>query len=341
LEVVVVDNGSTDDSVSKAREEIPANCHLRVIRLETNEPLTKAINFGVRASSGKIIGLVHNDVAISKTWLAECLSVLLRDQRIGAVQGKIYCFDGSHLDSCGCTVDSHGCEHDRGQGERDFGQYDAESSIFSASGVAAMFRKDALVEAGMFDEHYGSGLDDLDLCWRLRLLGYFIEYVPKAFAHHDRSATWKSSQQLQLAVKYEFARTRLYVPFKNFQTVGFLRSFPIILLHIFGGFVLNMKSPRGSVVYVRAMTWFLRNLNMLNRERSLVQQRIRKISDKELFGTADRNCNLVKHTISSMFLTDSELATNRLSSSPSTAKMGNTRLEVVEGTPMKDNKRSS
>jgi len=297
LEIVIIDNGSNDDSISGLQAQIQEDSRLKVLRLESNEPLTKAFNFGIRASSGEILGLVHNDVTLAKTWLAECLNVLLRNPQIGAVQGKIYHLSDSILDSCGCEVDSHGCEHDRGQGEPDFGQYETETSIFSASGVASIFRRDALIDAGMFDEHYGSGLDDLDLCWRLKLLGYFITYAPKGVAYHGRGTTWKSSQKLQLIVRSEFAKTRLYVPFKNFQVGNLLKNLPILLLHNAGGFFQNIRDPKGSLVYMKAMAWFLLNLGELNIERGLVQHRIRRVSDKEVFSKASEHCNLVRYTI--------------------------------------------
>ena len=314
LEIVIVDNGSTDDSVFSVQRQFHEDPRLKVLRLESNEPLTKAFNLGISASSGEILGLVHNDVTLTKTWLAECLNVLLRDPQIGAVQGKIYSLNDSLLDSCGCDVDCHGCEHDRGQGEPDYGQYDAETTIFSASGVASIFRKDALIDAGMFDEHYGSGLDDLDLCWRLKLLGYFITYAPKGIAYHGRSTTWKSSQKLQLTVMLEFAKTRLYVPFKNFQARSLLKNLPILLLHNAGGFLLNIRHPRGSMVYVKAMAWFLRDLGALNVERGLVQHRIRRVSDREIFSQASKYCNLVKYTITLRLPINSQGARVRLDS---------------------------
>jgi len=298
FEVIVVENGSTDNSQRILEGFGDTVSWLSVVRLENNEPLIRATNKGLGAASNEIVGLIHNDVIVSPTWLEECMNIISRSDRIGAVQGKTFNYDSrTILDGCGCVMDRHGCEHERGQGEPDDGRFDTECQIFCASGVASIFRKTAIAEAGSFDENYETGLDDVDLCWRMRLAGYDIIYAPKAVAQHIRGRTWKSSKTLSRKLVLEFAKTRMYVPYKNFEPMWFFANLPILLLHFAGGVLINLRRPQNASAYLEALVWFFGNLPLAESERLRVRQRVRRIPDRMLFENAEPGCNLVNYFI--------------------------------------------
>lgn len=306
FEVIIVDNGSlrgtTTHVLDVARE---LQLRVKIIRLDKNLGVTVGYNIGIKAASSEIVALLHDDVVVSPQWLAKCVSKLLENSKYGAVQGKIYLgLNQRVLDSCGCIIDGHGCEHDQGQGEVDNGQYDGSCEVFSASGVASVFRKSAIESAGHFDETFLSGLDDLDLCWRIRLRGFRIVYVPNAIAYHKRSGTWKSSSELYRTLAFEFAKTRIYVPFKNFALKNFFQNLPIILLHFIGGFLLNLthKDVKIAICYPCALFWFIAHFPKLAKERVKVQLRIRRVKDDEVFSVSVNSCNLVNYTIRKQFL---------------------------------------
>lgn len=300
FEIVIVDNGSPEGALQAYETACRLQLRCKVIHLDRNLGPVIGYNLGIKGSSSEIIALLHDDVVLSPLWLDRCVNRLLVNVNYAAVQGKIYQAGGQHvLDSCGCVIDSHGCEHDRGQGERDEGQYNKECEVFSVSGVASVFRKSVIESVGYFDENFFSGLDDLDLCWRARLRGFRIIYTPDAIAYHERSRTWKSTSELQRKIVLEFAKTRIYVPFKNFEIGNFFRSLPVILLHFLGGFFLNLAQGdmRIASCYPYALYWFLANLRKFTKERIKVQLKIRKVKDEKILPMYTRSCNLIDYTI--------------------------------------------
>jgi GT2 family glycosyltransferase len=303
-EITIVDNGSRNEGTRVLEQLKELQLPLKVIRLDKNFGTTVGYNIGIRASQSELIAFLHDDVSVSPQWLGECVKKLLENPKNGAVQGKVYLTgSGLKLDTCGCVVDRHCCEHDRGQGEIDNGQYDRDCEVFSVSGVASVFRRKAVELAGYLDENFLSGLDDLDLCWRIRLGGFRIFYIHNAIAYHQRSATWNASFRLRRMVKFEFAKTRIYVPFKNFELRNFFLNLPVLLLHFAGGAFLCLiqRDVYLATTYPKALLWFLVNLPQLSKERLNVQLRIRSATDKDVFSVSVCSCNLVNYTIRTLF----------------------------------------
>jgi GT2 family glycosyltransferase len=186
-ETVVVDDASTDGTGELLRTRFPWAQHLQ---LDRNLGFVGAVNAGIGASSGEIVALLNNDTEVEAGWLEALVAPLEDDRTLGSCASKMLLFDRrDHLQSAGDGYSTGGVPINRGAWTADDGRFDGEVEVFGASGGAAAYRRAALEEAGGFDPWLVSYLEDVDLSWRLQLLGYRCQYVPKARVYHMVSAS--------------------------------------------------------------------------------------------------------------------------------------------------------
>jgi GT2 family glycosyltransferase len=205
-EVVVVDNGSTDGSLEWLRER-----GVRTIELGRNTGFACAANRGIEATSAEAVALVNTDVELEPDWLERSVGAL-RDG-VGSVATKMVLLDDPDvLDDAGDELRRDGVAHQRGHGRRDDGRFSSPGEAFSACAGAAVFRREAVLEVGGFDERLFSYLEDVDLGLRLRLAGWRCAYEP-AVARHARHG---SSGQLERSVDAWVARNTVLLVAKAF-----------------------------------------------------------------------------------------------------------------------------
>jgi GT2 family glycosyltransferase len=214
FEAVIVDNGSTDDSLRILEEDYP---EVRVVRWEANRGVAAAFNEGVRQCRGEMLALLNNDMELDAGWLEALYSALSTDQAAGAAACKILFIDRKTINSAGDFYRRDGIPGNRGVHEIDHGQYDRRGYVFGASGGAALFRRRLFDEIGFFDDSLVSYLEDVDWAWRMNLAGYRCIYVPDAVVYHWGSATGGG----QLA-SYYCGRNFIHVALKNLPS-GVLR----------------------------------------------------------------------------------------------------------------------
>ena len=231
LEVNIFDNGSTDQTKDIIRKWQMANGKWQMINFIENK-----INLGMwggqekalEYSNGKYVVALSVDVLMAPDAIEKAVEVLERDEKIGALQAKIYQYDvgdlalepssgggptkwGNRRDwftglgerarsPTSYPVDTVGFQIERsrritniGHGEEDRGQYDKEMEIFGVEGAAPIFRKEALLDSRVMGEIVDHDMfwygDDLDLAWRMRLFGWKQVYSPEVIMYHDRSTT--------------------------------------------------------------------------------------------------------------------------------------------------------
>ena len=182
-EVIVVDNGSTDESVSVAR-----SAGARVVEMGSNLGFARAVNAGIGAASGELIAILNNDVEVEAGWLA-ALAGGLGDY--GFATGKLV--DANRpgvIDGTWDLVCRGGCGWRCGQGRPDGEVWNRGREIRFAPLTAALFRASVLREISMLDHTYGSYMEDVDLGIRCAMRGIRGVYVPEAKARHRGSATY-------------------------------------------------------------------------------------------------------------------------------------------------------
>lgn len=186
-EIILVDDASTDTSVPFVRENYPA---VRIMQLARNSGLAVACNVGAAVAQGELLVMLNNDTEAEPGWLAALVETAQANPDAGAIASKMLLFDRRDtLHNAGDLMGTDGIPRNRGVWERDTGQYDQQPEIFGGCGGGVMYRRVAWAEAGGFDERLFMYLEDVDLAWRLQLLGWRAVFAPAARLYHHLSAT--------------------------------------------------------------------------------------------------------------------------------------------------------
>jgi GT2 family glycosyltransferase len=181
-EVVVVDDGSTDDSLALLAQRFP---DVRVLGLGANRGFARAANAGIGAVAAEAVALVNTDVVLASDWLERAAAALSAAPRAAAVATKLVDLDEpTLLYDAGDVLRRDGACEQRGRFEHDSGRYEAPGEVFSACAGAALYRRSAVLAAGGFEERFGTYLEDVDLGLRLRMAGWRCRWEPRAVARH-------------------------------------------------------------------------------------------------------------------------------------------------------------
>lgn len=207
VEVIVVDNGSADESAAVARAH-----GARTILLGANRGVSHALNCGIEQAAGEWIVLLNNDVELAADWIAALLAAA---SRAGAWFATGKTFDASQrhlLDGAGDAVCRGGSAWRLGHGKPDGPAFAEPRATFFPSATATLFRREFFARAGSFDESFFAYLEDVDLGMRAAALDLRGIYVPEAAAWHigsetvgrwsDQTVSWITRHQLTIVGKH-------------------------------------------------------------------------------------------------------------------------------------------
>jgi GT2 family glycosyltransferase len=184
LEIIVVDNASTDGSAEWVRAKFP---NVRLIVNERNLGFGGGNNIGIRAVSGRYIMMLNNDTRLDSQCIEELKRTIEKDERYGACASKILLeYEEDLIDAAGIVVCPDGLSIGRGRLEKG-DRYDEEVEVFFASDCACLYRKEMLDDIGLYDEDFFAYAEDTDLGWRARLAGWKAYYVPEAIVYYHYS----------------------------------------------------------------------------------------------------------------------------------------------------------
>jgi GT2 family glycosyltransferase len=190
--VIVVDDASTDGTPQRLRDAWP---EVEQLSMPRNVGLVTAVNAALACGSSEYVALLNNDTEPEPGWLAALVDALERHPDAAAVASKLLLFDRrDHFHAAGDTYSHSGLPGNRGVWKRDTGQFEREEEVFGACAGAALYRRAALeavarIDGAVLDPTFFMYCEDVDLSWRLRLLGYAIIYAPDAVVYHRLSAT--------------------------------------------------------------------------------------------------------------------------------------------------------
>ena len=210
LEIIVVDNASTDGSIDLIREKFP---RVRLIVNETNLGFGGGNNVGIQASRGRYIMILNNDTHIEAPCIEALKGAIEKDERYGASASKIILeSEGNLIDAAGIVVGLDGLSIGRGRLEA-CDRYDEETEVFFASGCACLFRREMLDDIGSYDEDFFAYAEDTDMGWRARLAGWKCNYAPRAIVYHLHSASSGTYSHMKA---FLVERNRIWVAIKSF-----------------------------------------------------------------------------------------------------------------------------
>ena len=188
-DIIVADNGSTDDSREIITKEFPM---VKLIAFEFNYGFAKGYNLAIDQVRTPYCLLLNDDVRVTEHWLEPLLDYMETHEKVGAMQPKLLSDRDpqsfEYAGGCGGFLDRHGYPFCRGRifdtTETDKGQYDDAAKIMWATGACLMIRTAVYINAGGLDELFFAHMEEIDLCWRVRNMGYDIVCLPQSKVYH-------------------------------------------------------------------------------------------------------------------------------------------------------------
>jgi GT2 family glycosyltransferase len=238
-ELIVVDNGSSDDSVEFLRRVHPT---VRVVPLTSNTGFAAGNNAGARAARGELLAFLNNDAAPERGWLSALRQALEADSRAAIAASRImYMHDPNIVDSAGDGLLRWGGAFKRAHGASpaDAPEVLRGGEVFGACGAACLVRRDVFEEIGGFDEAFFAVYEDVDLAYRVRLRGHTCVYVPQAVVLHAGSATLGHLSRRSV---YWGQRNLEWVYFKNTPAQLLAATFPGHVIYLLAAAVFFTRS---------------------------------------------------------------------------------------------------
>ena len=216
-EIVVADNGSTDDSLKLLSEEFPT---VKVLAFSENYGFAEGYNRAIEAVQNEYVVLLNSDVEVTENWLAPMLGYMSAHPEVAACQPKLLSYiDRQKFEYAGAAggyLDKYGYPFCRGRIfgtlESDTGQYDDIADIHWATGACFLVRRDIYIDCGGLDSRFFAHNEEIDLCWRMRLYGYRVVCLPDSVVYHLGGGTLPQGNPRKTFLNF---RNNLLMLYKN------------------------------------------------------------------------------------------------------------------------------
>lgn len=266
IEILVVDNGSEDKTLEKASAFVPQGGtsadkgNFRVIENKENLGFSIGHNIGIRESKGEYVLCLNQDVVLDKDFIKYAVEAMEKDEKSGAVQGKLYKKD-KILDTTGLLVYKNRRFVNRGQGEEDKGQYNKTEEIFGVDGAAPLYKRKALEDTKInneyFDEDFFMYKEDVDLAWRMRLYGWKAVYESGAIGYHLRGAGDGAVRTARAIIKQrrKISRMAKFYSFKNQRLMQIKNELPALFFRDFYCIIIKEIAAWIYVLFFERYGW--------------------------------------------------------------------------------------
>ena len=259
-EIILVDNASSDDSVSFVKENFS---QVKIIQNKDNIGFAEGNNIGIKNSTGKIIVLFNPDAVADKKWLSILVDTLQSSEKIAAVTGKMYYLGDQYgKDAVFCTWSKI---NPYSAAPYNFHNNELVSKVDYLSGAAMVVKRDVLEKIGLMDSDYFLYFEETDLCARIIRAGYDLMYVPDAIVWHAVSPLSNSENKV-----YYMERNRFRFALKNFD----VKYIPIFVSYYLGeSFAIFLRDIKNrnltrSKIRSRALIWNLTNFVQIWKDRT-------------------------------------------------------------------------
>ena len=224
LDTILVDNGSDDGSVAEVTTRWP---WVRVVSNDHNAGFAGGCNQGARLRrGGTVLAFVNNDVRVHEDWLRELVQPIVRGECV-ATTSKMLSWDGSLIDSAGGGMNFHGFGLQYGYKDVPAAQHDVPRRTLFACGGAMAVDAQVFEDCGGFDPEFFAYYEDVDLGWRLWVLGHEVHYVPSSVCWHHHHGT--SDRLPTKTVRLIQVRNPLLACFKNYDDDHLRQVLPVAL----------------------------------------------------------------------------------------------------------------
>jgi GT2 family glycosyltransferase len=221
LEVVVVENASGDGSAERIRTAAP---WVRLVESDENLGFAGGCNLGVASSTGEFVGFLNSDAKPDAQWIAAAVATFAEAPEIGAVASKVLDWDGGVVDYVDSAMTWFGMGYKPFVGEKVPFHANQAADVLFGTGSAMFVRREVFDRLGGFDERFFMFFEDVDLGWRLNLLGYRYRYQPLSIAfhkHHGSVSKFGSFKE-----DYFLERNALFALYKNLEQAGLDQALP-------------------------------------------------------------------------------------------------------------------
>lgn len=242
LSLVIVDNGSSDDSRKIIEHYQQKDARVRSIYHDKNYGFTGGVNPGLElaiAERATYAALFNNDAVADKDWLKHLVAFLEAHKQYGIAACSLLHADGKTIDSTADLYTIWGIPYPRGRDEPAAKRFGLSTDVFGASGGASMYRVKMLQEVGLFDQDFFAYYEDIDISFRAQLAGWKVGYVPESVVYHEQGKT-----SARLAGRA--AGDRRANPFTTSQ---FMKNLPYIVVKDVPFGLLPKILPRFLLVY--------------------------------------------------------------------------------------------
>jgi GT2 family glycosyltransferase len=228
LTIIVVDNGSTDDSAEWVTHNFP---EVKLVRSETNLGFSRGVNLGASVAQSEYLAFLNNDMRVDRRWLTALLKAAQSDERVACVGSKVLNWDGSAIDFFGRAADAFSLSYDPTLSiAATPAVVDGAQPALFVSGGAALIRRQVFEELGGFDAGFFMYHEDVDLGWRLWLRGYRCVLAEESLVYHRGGA---SARVLSASYLQELSQKHtLCSVFKNLEQDNLSKFLPLLFFFL-------------------------------------------------------------------------------------------------------------
>lgn len=273
-DIIVADNASTDDSINFIKNNYPT---VKLIINDKNYGFAKGYNEALKHVDSEYAVLLNSDVEVTQNWIEPIIELMDADKTIAACQPKIRDYNNpkyfEYAGAAGGFIDYLGYPFCRGRIfnhlEEDKGQYDDVTEIFWATGACMFVRMELYNKVGGLDDFFFAHMEEIDLCWRFKNLGYKIMYIPNSIVYHVGGGTLNKIKPQKTFLNY---RNNLFLLHKNLSPK--IRNWTLLQRLVLDG-VAGIKlllegKPKHTLAIIKAHFAFYKNIKQNKNKRQNV-----------------------------------------------------------------------
>jgi len=277
FEVVVADNASTDSSIEILRKNFP---QVKLIEFTENYGFCGGYNRALKQLDADFFAIINSDIEVTENWIGPILELFDQNEQIAAIQPKLLDYNKKdkfeYAGGAGGFIDKFGYPFCRGRIfesiETDRGQYDDNREIFWATGACFFIRAKLFEEYGGFDETFFAHMEEIDLCWRMKMDGYKILHCGSSKVYHVGGGTLAYSNPRKTYLNF---RNSMMLLIKNLPAGELLWKLPFrwmvdyiaILKFIMTG------HKRDGIMILKAHLFILKNFFKTLRKRKTINKK--------------------------------------------------------------------